>query len=240
MSKKVLIFDITARFAHFRKISSNSSSLTYLVPPRTTIMGLIAAMLGKERDSYYEEECFSNMDISVNIMNKHRTITQSINYLLLKNKKDETGARGNSQIPVEFVTSDEGVKYRIIISCENKLMNSIKEIIKHEQYVYSLSLGPAYCLADVEYVGLYKAEVIEDGGSVFVRSVIRKDDIESLEFSQNLYRERLPRRFNKDRIAENCDYVFSKNNSGLNVKFKSNVVYRTKINENESMVFSFV
>ena len=44
-----VIFDIEGKFAHFRKIYTNSSSLSYLVPPRTTVQGIIAAMLGYER-----------------------------------------------------------------------------------------------------------------------------------------------------------------------------------------------
>ena len=49
----LLVFDISGKFAHFRKYYTNSSSLTYLVPPRTSIYGLIAGILGLERDSYY-------------------------------------------------------------------------------------------------------------------------------------------------------------------------------------------
>ncbi|MBC7076121.1 MAG: CRISPR-associated protein Cas5, partial [Syntrophomonadaceae bacterium] len=75
---KVLIFDIKGRFAHFRKIYTNSSSLSYTLPPRTTVMGMIAAILGRERDTYYEEFNSQNMDIAVQKINPTRKIMQSL------------------------------------------------------------------------------------------------------------------------------------------------------------------
>ena len=50
---KLLIFDIIGKFAHFRKYYSNSSALSFGAPPRTTICGMVAAILGMEKDSYY-------------------------------------------------------------------------------------------------------------------------------------------------------------------------------------------
>lgn len=60
---EVIIFDIMGRNAHFRKFYTNSSSLSYLVPPRTVIAGLIAGLLGlpserftnDEKETYYEK-----------------------------------------------------------------------------------------------------------------------------------------------------------------------------------------
>ena len=48
---KIIVFDIKGKFAHFRKFYTNSSSLTYGIPPRTAICGILAAILGLERDS---------------------------------------------------------------------------------------------------------------------------------------------------------------------------------------------
>jgi CRISPR-associated protein, Cas5h family len=61
--EKVLVFDIKGPMAHFRKYYTNSSSLSYLFPPRTVVVGLIAGLLGlpserhtkEKRDIYYEK-----------------------------------------------------------------------------------------------------------------------------------------------------------------------------------------
>ncbi|KPA09783.1 CRISPR-associated protein Cas5 domain protein, partial [Candidatus Magnetomorum sp. HK-1] len=38
---KILSFRLNGRFAHFRKFYTNSSSLSYFVPPRTAIIGML-------------------------------------------------------------------------------------------------------------------------------------------------------------------------------------------------------
>ena len=60
-----VIFDIESKYAHFRKVYTNSSSLTYSVPPRTTLEGIIAAILGYERDTYYKMLDSSSVNIAV-------------------------------------------------------------------------------------------------------------------------------------------------------------------------------
>lgn len=62
---KIIIFELWGKFAHFRKFYTNSSSLSYSVPPRTTIEGIIAAILGYERDSYYEKFNPDNLYVAV-------------------------------------------------------------------------------------------------------------------------------------------------------------------------------
>lgn len=62
---KFLVFDLKGKFAHFRKFYTNSSSLSYLVPPRTVIEGMVAAILGFERDSYYDMFSAENLLVAV-------------------------------------------------------------------------------------------------------------------------------------------------------------------------------
>ncbi|BBD73350.1 hypothetical protein HS1genome_1739 [Sulfodiicoccus acidiphilus] len=52
---RLLRVRIKGKMAHFRKVYSNSTSLSYYFPPRTTVLGIMAAALGMERDSYYEK-----------------------------------------------------------------------------------------------------------------------------------------------------------------------------------------
>lgn len=43
---KALTFCINGKMAHFRKYYSNSSVLSYLLPPVTTVKGILAGLLG--------------------------------------------------------------------------------------------------------------------------------------------------------------------------------------------------
>lgn len=78
---KMIIFDLYGRFAHFRKFYTNSSSLSYSVPPRTTIEGIIAALLGYERDSYYDLLDVDKLNVAVRKIGESRKVMQSLNYI---------------------------------------------------------------------------------------------------------------------------------------------------------------
>jgi CRISPR-associated protein Cas5h len=47
----VVAFTFSARFGHFLRAEANANGVTYPVPPRTALLGLIGAVLGLEKDS---------------------------------------------------------------------------------------------------------------------------------------------------------------------------------------------
>lgn len=47
---RFLRFDWSGRFGHFRRAEANRSAMTYPVPPRTAVLGLLACLLGHEKD----------------------------------------------------------------------------------------------------------------------------------------------------------------------------------------------
>ena len=56
--KELLIFDIIGEYGHFRKYNTTTSPLTYSIPTRTAIAGMLGAILGMERetsDGHYAE-----------------------------------------------------------------------------------------------------------------------------------------------------------------------------------------
>lgn len=95
---KILIFDLVEKFAHFRKYYTNSSSLTYSIPPRTTISGIIAADMGYERDSYYEIFNSENAYIAVKKLGRNKKIIQTVNYILAKGSRDIINPKKHTRI----------------------------------------------------------------------------------------------------------------------------------------------
>jgi CRISPR-associated protein Cas5h len=53
---KVLVFDITSDYAHFRKPYTTTSALTYSVPPRTAIVGLVGNIIGVKSGGFGKSE----------------------------------------------------------------------------------------------------------------------------------------------------------------------------------------
>lgn len=50
---RCLSFTVRGPWGHFRRVEGNIVKQTYRIIPRTTVAGLIAGMLGIERDGYW-------------------------------------------------------------------------------------------------------------------------------------------------------------------------------------------
>jgi len=49
-SRKLLVFDISGEYGHFRKFNTTSSPLTYSIPTHTALAGILGAIIGIERE----------------------------------------------------------------------------------------------------------------------------------------------------------------------------------------------
>ena len=49
-SLRLLVFEISGEYGHFRKFNTTSSPLTYAIPTRTALIGILGAILGIERE----------------------------------------------------------------------------------------------------------------------------------------------------------------------------------------------
>ncbi|UYP01349.1 CRISPR-associated protein Cas5 [Oceanotoga sp. DSM 15011] len=124
----IIIFEISGKFAHFRKFYTNSSSLSYSVPSRTTVEGIIAAILGLERDTYYEKLSLDNCKIAIEKVNKTRKINQSLNYIKIKSSNDFKKIKNHTQIPIEIITSEKKLNIEFIYPIlMEKLWNNLKK-----------------------------------------------------------------------------------------------------------------
>ena len=51
----VVCFEYKAKYGHFLRAEANANGVTYPVPPRTALLGLIAAVLGLPKDALAHE-----------------------------------------------------------------------------------------------------------------------------------------------------------------------------------------
>jgi CRISPR-associated protein Cas5h len=170
--KELISFDWCGKMAHFRKFYSNASALTHTIPPRSTVLGLLASIAEIERDSYYfgtEKEVFNNLKIGIQILNPVRKINQKFNYLkvvkggkygasLATNLDDLYIFRGYSnrkQVSTELIVPhsirDKGalVKYRIFVGfpdSDEPIFTTLKANLIREYYPFGVCLGAANML----------------------------------------------------------------------------------------------
>lgn len=51
MNNRLIVFELTGEYGHFRKFNTTTSPLTYPIPTRTALTGLLGAVLGVERET---------------------------------------------------------------------------------------------------------------------------------------------------------------------------------------------
>lgn len=178
---KLLSFDLRGKMAHFRKYYSNSTALSYHVPPVATVKGMVAGMLGEERDSYYE--AFSNevCGIAVGVGAPLRKITQNMNLLKVESTNDLNGSKrpNNSDIyganHVQNYTEwlipenirEDSLCYPVRICFDDEHSETWQrlqdKLCRYTGFGYasegvSLALGSAQCLGWIENARIVEAE----------------------------------------------------------------------------------
>jgi len=236
---KGLVFDIESRFAHFRKVYTNSSSLSYTVPPRTTIHGIIAAVLGYERDSYYSH-MDANLYVSVKKNNPTYKMTQTLNYIKAESASELIKPKNHTQVPFEVITSIPNVSYRIYAGGDSfSDMDILIERLKQERYVFPPTLGTAFFLADIKFVSEVWFEKHTSSDYTPISSVVIADAVNELKLEEmSLIKEKMPRAFGENRTLRAMEsYYIEDNCRMITAKLKnSSPCWRTSYGENEEFI----
>ncbi len=227
---ELIIFDLVGYFAHFRRFYSTTSSLSYAFPPRTTISGIIAAILGMERDSYYEIFSTKRARIAVRLMTPVRRITQTLNYLHTKKEGNlfmkYWGMHEPAQIPTEILATEDlsPLRYRIYFN-HDELNDRLREKLERGKAHYPIYLGSAFNPGYVDYVGSREALITRGGGEVEIGTVIPRSAVEEIIPKNGLriyLEERVPADFFKDRrIRRVEDYVYEGKGMSIPVRLSA-------------------
>lgn len=189
---EVLSFDIKGKFAHFRKFHGNNTALTYSIPPRTTIIGMLGNIVGAEKDSYYEKFSSDNLKVGIRLMSRVKKAFHRVNYLKIVSRDDFTGQNGRVQTPFEVVSPEDVRKdeicYRVYLSAgiDPDAFSAIKEALSASR-TFSLSLGTANFTASIENVRQFEdvKEKQSEGEWVYIHSACNSDQIKDLQFPED-------------------------------------------------------
>jgi CRISPR-associated protein Cas5h len=161
---QVLVFDLVGKMAHFRKYYANNTAMSFSVPPRTTLMGVLAAMLGLPRDSYYEALGRQHLRLGVGVRSPLKKSFHRLNFLKVEASRDLDGSKGRIQLPFEIVTgydlTRDLVRYRVYVaptkSGQPVFDQLVGQLMTGSGPHFALSLGTANFLATLENVQLHQ------------------------------------------------------------------------------------
>ncbi len=240
----LLIFDIWGKTAHFRKYYTNSSSLSYTFPPPPTVIGILAGILGYERDSYYDKFNMKDTKIAISIKSGLKKVMQTVNYVRTKSFSEFNGSGGHTQIPTELIFPLQSrICYRIYFSHrDHQIMEELEKRTQEKRYVYPPYLGLSEFICGVEYVDYIDNEnikFIKNNDYNNIKSIINMDYLEdrglafrSKEGKMLQYnKERMVREFDNNRKPkEIANYTIEINGNSIFAKLKK-PFYEIRYNE---------
>ncbi len=179
-----LSFTISGPWAHFRRVEGNIVKQTYRLIPRTTVAGIVAAMLGIGRDEYYglfgpERSAVAIEPVSelraINMpQNTLSTAGEHINRVPPRSRTLRIGLPDPTELRQQHnyeVLVDPG--YRIDLWIEDSFTyDQLKNTLENGESYYVPSLGLSEHLATVEFHGEFAVEPGPEDDIVRVDSAV--------------------------------------------------------------------
>ncbi|PMQ02051.1 MAG: type I-B CRISPR-associated protein Cas5 [Dictyoglomus sp. NZ13-RE01] len=241
---KVLVFDLIGKMAHFRKYYTNSSSLSYYFPPRTTTIGLIAGIIGRERDQYYEDFSEDKTGIAISIKTNLRKKINTVNYIKAENKNElNLSRKEHTQVPLELILPDEYDKeliYRIFFyHRDQNVFDEVVENVKNEKVKFPPYLGISECIGNIKFIyyGDVKEEEKENPeiNSIVSVDFISRNNCTIEPYEGALYvKELMPFSFDSNRMPKNSprEYIAEIKKGKIKIRGKIKVKVIEELNEN--------
>ncbi len=187
VSDRCLSFTVSSDWGHFKRVGRSVTKQTYRAPPRTTIAGMLAAIVGAERDTYYEVFGADNAAIAVTPLSDIRTINIPTLGLGTDPKKEVTSTAGNyySNYNLTYQNTEEDRQihayevladpsYRIDVALEDEeFYADLRKHLEAGTSVYPPSLGKSEYLATIKDVETEQTpERVDDEEQIDVDSIV--------------------------------------------------------------------
>lgn len=173
-----LTFDIWADYAQFKKPFTTMSPQTFSIPTGTAIIGLISAIIGLDKNRYWESFDDASFKLAIGVRKPVKKVVVPINTLKTKSPKHFSRFEDHKRTTMEFIKDG---KFRVWFAWQNEeLFARLYECLKKHESHYTASLGLAWNLADFKFVGIFDAQPLSmPEEAIAIHSAIPKHAIGS-------------------------------------------------------------
>lgn len=163
---EMLIFDISGKYATFKVPETTRAAITFPFPPRTALMGMIGAIMGLERNSYWMKDSpYRDALVALEVLKPGRkwgitvNFTQTKNSMIIKSrgvtlpipKKPRLQRGMNTQQRLDLLVEP---KFRVYFSIDDEsIMTELEHALSNHLYAYPAYLGHANFLAEIDFIG---------------------------------------------------------------------------------------
>ena len=235
--ERCLSLTVRGPWGHFRRVDGNTVKATYRIMPRTTVAGLLAAVAGYDRDSYYGLFGPEVSAIAIEPRGELRTLNLPQNSLTTSYEGlKSVNARGKVSVYYPDPTHDrQRSNYEVLVDPayridvwldDSNAYRHLRSMLREGRSHYVPSLGLSEHLATVEYHGEHAIERL-DGETTWIDSAVPEPTAVIPEEGRTHGTERSPAfmerttgrgEFSGRRTTEYVTYAYSHSGSQLHVR----------------------
>lgn len=234
-------FRLSGKVGHFLRAEAGASALSYPIPPRTVILGLLGAVLGisKDEPQVKLEPCFIAVSGKQPTTFWHRIKMrkEEPEYLpkMIKKKKVKGKDSGKSSMATlilqEWLFEPE---YIIWVSLPEPFHQELNCRLQKRRWYFQPCMGLSEMMADLNYIGKREAVPLYKGihqvCTVFPMSLGTPDFETLYEKKLSLNSIRMPYSITSDRVFSLRDYYMERDSSPVPVdtdkafQWKENII----------------
>lgn len=224
---KLINFRLSGRFAHFLRADAGASAISYPVPPRTVIMGIIGAVIGLEKDQ--PQILLEPMHVAISgripISHWHKAKLrkdppESLNYVIKKSQKIEKSTKPEKAtlITQEWLFNPS---FDIWVALPEPFHTQFENRIRERRWYFQPSLGLSEMLADLEFLETSEARKLPLG-NYLVETIVPQDSVQldiqnCIEQKLAINLLRMPRTVTPQRVFTHASYFMERKGSPLRV-----------------------
>ncbi|RLF35137.1 MAG: type I-B CRISPR-associated protein Cas5 [Thermoplasmata archaeon] len=229
---KLLVFDVWGDYAHFRRFYTTTSPLSFTIPPRTALCGLIGAIIGKEKEDndYLKYFTLDKAYIGLKLLKPVKKVMIAENLIDTEKSPKSFYNIKRTRIRFEFLKDQ---KYRIYFyHTDNDIYQQLKENLESHKSVYTPCFGLSENIANFAFVGEFKANSNSSIGEyVQIDSVLPSGKVieragVNFDLSGEYFSMKVPIELNLERVVTKYSDIFFERN-GKPVEVKLSVTYWT-------------
>jgi len=223
----VLVFDVTADLAMFRKPYTTTSLVSFPFPPPTAVAGLVGAIIGLNHgaaNGSWRAEFWRQLggtQIALGFNREPLPMTTTINMIKFKTPSGDMSEHIQAKHQLLKRPS-----YRIYLR-GGTIYDELKKRLAKGEFVYTPYLGVAWALADVVYAGEFnEVEVEEEATWLTTILPVYGGAQVDVQRSGAIHREVVPYRLDEERCLKktiNVVYLDFKNKGCLWLKAKGDL-----------------
>jgi CRISPR-associated protein Cas5h len=217
---KLINFRLKGRFGHFLRADAGASAISYPVPPRTVIMGIVGAVLGLPKDQ--PQVVLEPFEIAIAgripLTHWHKAKLRkdppdALPYEVKKTQKQEKNTKPEKAtlISQEWLL---GPLYEIWTGLSEPYHSELEGRIRERRWHFQPYLGLSEMMADLEYIGTVNAEKLPEG-TYLVETIMRQENVNpdikriyndklAINFS------RMPRSVTPERVFRHAGYLIER------------------------------